>query len=72
MFHHHLSLFTHPEVVESGAGHALPGDVLGERLDHAGVLLHAQHGARDELAVRAHRKVPRTDAHHVVERELNY
>lgn len=31
-------LATHPEVVEGGGGEALPGDVLGQRLHHAGLL----------------------------------
>ena len=60
---------THPQVVQSGIGDALAGDVFGELVERG--VVRGVHGlARDELAVRAHRHVPRLDAHQVVEREL--
>ena len=60
----------YPEVVECGAGHSLPGDVLGEVFHHSW-LLHGEDGARNQLPVIADRKVPRPDPHHVVESELH-
>lgn len=62
---------THPQVIQRGVGDALAGDVLGELVERR-VVGRVHRLARDELAVRAHRHVPRLDAHEVVERELQY
>jgi hypothetical protein len=69
---HRLEDHAEAQVVERGVGDALARDVFGQLLQHAGVLRRVQrhHRPRDQLAVRAHRQVPRLDAHQVVEREL--
>jgi len=62
--HHSVENFhsaeTHPEVVEGGVGDSMPGDVLGQLIQHARVLLrmHTKHRTRNQFPMRSHSKVP--------------
>lgn len=63
---------TYSKVVESEVGHALPGDVFANLLEHRRILLHTDNTPRYQLPMRPHRHMPRLYPHEVVEGELQY
>lgn len=60
----------YPKVVEGRIRNALSRDVLGDLVEHVGVLLRVHDGSGDELSMRPDREVPRLYPHQVVERKL--
>lgn len=63
---------TYSKVIEGEVGHALPGDIFADLLEHRRVLLHTDNRSRHQFSMRSHRHVPRLYPHEVVEGELQY